>query len=163
MARDWIDQGLQQMREREEKQLLASRRRHEQTTVIKEKGPDLMRRLVAEAGAVVTEYQQKAGAGGSAIEFETLPQEGFRVTRSGLPKVALECRPGYETHALYCNMTRIDDRESDPQEIVFSLGIAVDDSNRITLRHESVAFPSLDDVVEFLLRPVLFPTVNSDL
>jgi hypothetical protein len=163
MARDWIDQGLRQMREREEQQRLASKRRLEQAAVIKEKGPDLMRRLVAEVGAVVTEYRQNAPLGSNEIELEILPHEGFCITRSALPKVALECRPGYETHAVYCNMSRIDDRESDPQEIVFSLGMTVDDSDRIALRHESMAFPSVAEVVEFLLKPVLFPMVDSDL
>jgi hypothetical protein len=163
MARDWIDQGLRQMREREEQQRLASKRRHDQAAVIKEKGPDLMRRLVAEVGAVVAEYRQKAPPGSNEIELETLPHEGFCITRSTLPKVALECRPGYETHAVYCNMTRIGDSESDAQEFVFSLGMTVDESDRIALCHETVAFPSVGEVVKFLLKPVLFPTLDSDL
>lgn len=163
MAREWIDQGLEQMREREEQQRLASRRRLEQAAVIKEKGPDLMRRLVTEVGAVVAEYRHKAPLGGNEIEFETLPHEGFCIRRSALPKVALECRPGYETHTVYCNMTRLDDRESDPEEIVFSLGMTVDDSDRIALRHETVTFPGVGEVVEFLLKPVLFPTLDSHL
>ena len=95
------------------------------------------------------------------IEFETLPHEGFCITRSTLPRVVLECRPGYETHVVYCNLTRIDDRESDPQEMVFALGMTVDDAGRIALRHESLAFPSVGEVVEFLLKPVLFPTLGS--
>jgi hypothetical protein len=160
MTRDWIDQGLRQVREREEQQRLASRRRLHHAAVIKEKGPDLMSRLVAEAGAVVAEYRQRAPAGSSEIEFETLPHEGFLVTRSALPKVGLECRPGYETHAVYCNMTRVEDHETEPQEMVFSLTMTVDESDRIGLRTETVTFAGVDEVVEFLLKPVLFPTFD---
>ena len=161
MARDWIDQGLRQVQEREEQQRLASKRRLDHAAVIKEKGPDLMRQLVAEVGAVVAEYRRKAPLSSNEIEFETLPHEGFRITRSTLPKVALECRPGYETHVVYCNMTRIDDRESDPQELVFNLDMTVDDSNRMALRHETAVFPTVGEVAEFLLKPVLFPTPDS--
>lgn len=162
MTRDWIDQGLRQTREREEQQRLASKRRLEHAALLKEKAPDLMRQLVAEVGAAVTEYLQKAPLGGKDVEFETLPHEGFCITKSTLPKVALECRPGYETHAVYCNMTRTDDHDSDPQEFVFSLSVTVDDSNRIVLGHENVAFSSVGAAAEFLLKPVLFPALNPD-
>ena len=162
MARDWIDQGLRQMRERDEQRRLASTRRLQKTAIIKEKGPDLMRQLVEEAAAAVNEYQQKAQADSIEVEFEMLPEEGFCVTRSAAPKVTLECRPGYETHAVYCNVTRMDDPESEPQEIIFSLEITVDDSDRIALRHETTTFPNIGEVAEFLLKPVLFPTVDSN-
>jgi hypothetical protein len=60
MARDWIDQGLRQLQEREEQQRLASKRRLDHAVVIKEKGLDLMRQLVAEVGAVVAEPTEGA-------------------------------------------------------------------------------------------------------
>jgi len=160
MAHDWIDEGLRQMREREEQHRLASERRLHQTAVIKEKGPDLMRRLVAEVGTVVDEYRQRARLGSNQIEFEVLPREGFCVTRATFPRVRLECRPGYETQVVYCNMTRTDNHESAAQELVFSLGITVDESDKIVLRHETGAFQTVDEVLEFLLKPVLFPAFN---
>jgi hypothetical protein len=163
MAHDWIDQGLRQMGEREEQHRLASERRLHQATVIKGKGPDMMRRLVAEVGVLVDEYRQRARLGSSEIEFEALPGEGFCVTRAKLPRVSLECRPGYETHVVYCNMARTDNHESAPQEFVFSLGITVDDSEKIVLCHETKAFETLDEVLEFLLKPVLSPTLDPDL
>ena len=163
MAHDWIDQGLQQIREREEQHRLASERRLHQATVIKQKGPELMRRLVAEVGAAVDEYRQGARFGSTEIELEVLPDEGFCVTRTKLPRVSLECRPGYETHAVHCNMTRSDDQEIAPQEFVFSLGMTVDDSDDIVMCNETRPFESLDEVLEFLLKPVLFPTLDQDL
>ena len=163
MARDWIDQGLRQMREQEEQQRLASKRRLHQASVIKEKAPDLMRRLVAEVGTVVAEYRQRAPLGSNEIEFEVLPHEGFCITKSTFPKVGLECRPGYETHLVHCNLARTGDHESDPQEIMFNLDMTVDDSDRVALRHETVTFSSVDEVVEFLLKPVLFPPLDLDL
>jgi hypothetical protein len=162
VARDWIDEGLSHTREREEQQRLASERRLHQTAVIKEKGPDLMRRLVAEVGAVVDEYRHEARVGSHEIEFEALPREGFCVTKVKLPNGSLECRPDYEAHVVYCNMTRTDNEGSDAQEWVFSLDITVDDSDKIALRHETRAFQTLDEVVEFLLRPVLFPQLSQD-
>jgi len=157
---EWLDEGLRQMREREEQHRLASERRLRHTAVIKEKGPDLMRRLVAEVGALVHEYRQKTGLGSNEIEFEALPGEGFCVTKAKFPRVSLECRPGYETHIVYCNMTRTDNHENAPREWVFSMDITVDDSNKIVLRHEKRAFETSDEVVEFLLKPVLFPPLN---
>jgi hypothetical protein len=162
VTRNWIDQGLRQQRARDEERRLASERRHEHALVIKKKAPDLMRRLVAEVGAAVTEYQENAGDGGNEIEFEELPHEGFSVRKTTLPKVALVCRPGYETHMVYCNRTRIEGDDSDVQEMIFSLEMTVDDSNRVGLRHETVDFLGVDDAAEFLLKPVLFPTFDSD-
>lgn len=155
--REWIEQGLRHMREREEQLRLASERRLHHAAVIKEKGPDLMRRLVAEVAAVIEEYKHSARAGGDDIEFEDLPGDGFHVTKARFPKVGLECRPGYETQVVHCNMTRTDDHESAPQEFLFNLGIKVDDSDKLALDHETRTFQTLDEVVEFLLKPVLFP------
>jgi hypothetical protein len=145
------------MREREEQLRLASERRLRHAAVIKAKGPGLMRRLVTEVAAVVDEYKRSAGAGSDEIAFEELPGDGFHVANARFPRVGLECRPGYETHAVHCSMTRTDDHESAPQEFLFNLGIRVDDSDNITLDHESRTFHTLDEVVEFLLKPVLFP------
>jgi hypothetical protein len=162
MSRGWIDEGLRQQRAREDEQRLASERRHEHAAVIKEKAPDLMRRLVAEVAAAVAEYRERARVGSDEIEFEELPHEGFSLRKTTFPRVALVCRPGYETHMVYCNRTRVDGHESDVQEFVFNLDIAVDDSNHVALRHETVQFSSVGPAVEFLLKPVLFPTFDSD-
>jgi hypothetical protein len=158
VARNWIDEGLRHTQEREEQQRLACQRRLHQTAVVKEQGPDLMRRLVAEVGAVLSEYRHEARL--SEIEFEALPREGFCVTKAKLPRVSLECRPDYDAHVVYCNMTRADDHEGDTRESVFNLDITVDNSDTIALRHETKAFQTLDEVVEFLLKPVLFPPLN---
>jgi hypothetical protein len=160
MSHEWIDEGLRQTHEREEQQRLASRRRLEQAAVIREKGPELMRQLVAEVDAVLAEYRQKAPLRGADIEFEPLPHEGFCITRSTLPKVTLECRPGYETHVVYCNRMRIDSHESEAEELVFSLEMTVDEANRIALRHEGQTFPNVGEVAQFLLTPVLFPSID---
>ena len=130
--------------------------------MIKEKGPELMRRLVTEVGAAVDEYRHSARVSSSEIGFEPLPGEGFCVTKVELPSVSLECRPDYEMHVVYGNMTRTDHHESHTQEFVFSLDMVVDDSAQIMLRHQMSTFPTLDAVVEFLLKPVLFPPVNQD-
>ena len=160
MAHEWIDRGLQQLREREERLRLAAEHRLHQAAVIKAKAPAVMGRLVAEVARAVDEYKQRAPRGSSDVEFEELPHEGFTVARTRFPRVSLECRPGYETHALYCNMTRTDDHESAPQELVFTVGMTADESDAIVLHHEARAFKNLDDVLEFLLTPVLFPTLG---
>jgi hypothetical protein len=160
MARNWIDRGLRHALEREEEQRRSAARRLHHTAVIKEKGPDLMRRLVAEVLASVDEYNRTAGRGSDEIDFQALPREGFCVTRARQPSVRLECHTDYETHLVYCNRTQTDSHESDPQEIVFNLDITVDDSNDLKLRHNTRAFQTVDDVVEFLLTPVLFPLLD---
>jgi len=162
VARNWIADGLQHAREREEQQRLASERRLHQTAVIKEKGPDLLRRLVAEIGAVLEEYTREAPVDSNEIDFEMLPREGFCVTKATLPRVGLECRPDYEAHVVYCNMTRADNHDGDTRESVFNLDMTVDHSDRIALRHEARTFQTLEEVVEFLLKPVLFPQINQD-
>jgi hypothetical protein len=159
MPRNWIEQGLQKTREREEAFRLASERRLEEAALIRDKAPDLMRRLVAEVRDILAEYGQKAPREGSALEFEELPQEGFCLRKSTFPRVTLECRPGYETHVVYCNRTRMDDHESEASELAFGLDMVVDDSNRIVLRHDSATFTTVADAVEFLLKPVLFPAL----
>jgi hypothetical protein len=163
MASDWIDEGLRHAQERAEQRRLASERRHHQTSVIKRRGPDLMRGLLAEVGAIIDEYRRKADPGGNEIEFEALPHEGFCVTKTTLPRVGLECRPDYEAHVLYCNMTRTGDQESDPVELVFSLYFTVDESDNVELRHGTRPFRSVNESVEFLLKPVLFPLVDQQL
>jgi hypothetical protein len=162
VARDWIAEGLRHTSEREQRQSLASEHRLHQTALIREKGPELLRRLVAEVGAALDEYTREARTDLKAIDFEVLPREGFCVTKATLPRVALECRPDYESHVVYCNMTRADSHEGDARESVFNLDMTVDRSDRIALRHEARTFQSLDEVVEFLLKPVLFPQVAQD-
>src|SRR4051812_40137890 len=160
MSRQWIAQGLQLEWEREEQLRLASERRLHKAAVVKEKGPGLMRRLVAEVAGVVDEYRQIARPGADRVEFSELPGDGFYVAKVGFPRVILECRPGYESQTVNCNMTRRDDHESAAQEFVFSLGIEVDDSDNLALDHDTHAFHTVDQVVEFLLKPVLFPALN---
>ena len=101
-----------------------------------------------------------APSGGEEIEFEALPREGFVITRTRLPRVTLECRPGYETHVLYCNRTRTEDHESAPQEFVFTLSMTVDESDAIVLGDQTRAFLNLGEVIEYLLKPVFFPTLD---
>jgi hypothetical protein len=160
MARDWIDEGLRHLQERAEQQRLASEHRHHQMSVIKEKGPVLMRGLLDEIRAVVDEYRSKARAGSQEIAFEELPHEGFFVTRTTQPKVDLQCRPGYEAQVLYCNMTRVDDHETDPVELVFSLDFGLDESDSVELREGPRVFKTVGEAVEFLLKPVLFPVAD---
>jgi hypothetical protein len=160
MSDDWIDQGLRRMREREEQLRLASAQRLHHATVIKDRGTDLMRHLVAAVGAAVNDYKRRAPSGGEEIEFEALPREGFVITRTRLPRVTLECRPGYETHVLYCNRTRTEDHESAPQEFVFTLSMTVDESDAIVLGDQTRAFLNLGEVIEYLLKPVFFPTLD---
>jgi hypothetical protein len=160
MPRDWVDEGLRHTREREEQQRAESARRHHHTALIKEKGPELMRDLVNEVRAAVDEFRSKTAGSGDHVEFEELPREGFCVTRSDLPKVALECRPDYEAHVLYCNTTRVEDHDSETSESLFNLNFTVDESDRVRLRHATGPFLAVGEAVEFLLKPVLFPLVH---
>lgn len=160
MASDWIDEGLRHARDRAEQRRLASEHRQHQTSVVKAKGPDLMRALVAQVSAIIDEYRRKADAGSDEIEFEALPHEGFCVTKTTLPKAGLECHPDYEAHVLYCNMTRAGDQGGDLVESVFSLDFTVDESDNVRLCHKTQMFESVDEAVEFLLKPVLFPAAD---
>jgi len=160
MAPSWVDEGLRRTRERDEQQRLASERRHHHTSVIKEQGPSLMDAVVGEVRAVIDEYHRKVDAAGHQVEFEALPRGGFCVTRSILPRVGLECRPDYDAHALYCNMTRTEEQDSETVESVFNLNFFVDESNRVGLRHGTDLFHGVEQVAEFLLKPVLFPLVS---
>jgi len=67
MARDWIERGLQQVREREQLYRAAAERRAHHADVVKEKAPDVMRRLVAELEASLDEYRRLAQDG---IQYE---------------------------------------------------------------------------------------------
>jgi hypothetical protein len=158
MAHGWIDEGLQHARERAEGRRVAVEQSHHRKTVIREKGPELMRGIFAEVQAVIDEFRHKAGAG--HLEFQLLPREGFSLTRVTPPRVGLECRPDYEMHALYCNMTRTADLEGEIVEWPFSLEFITDDSDRVELRSGSRTFHAVDEVVEFLLKPVLFPSID---
>ena len=60
-----------------------------------------MRELVAEVGAALDEYRQKAATRADAITFERLPQDGFSLTKASFPKVSLECRPDYAGQVLF--------------------------------------------------------------
>ena len=87
MGRAWIDDELRQMPAREEQRRLAAERRLHQAALIKQKAPDLMHRLVQEAGVVVDECRHKAGVDVGVREFQPLPHEGFSVTKVSFPRV----------------------------------------------------------------------------
>src|SRR4051794_41104295 len=123
MGRDWIDEGLRQTPAREQQRQLASERRRHQAASIAAKAPELMRQLVAEVGAALDEYRQKAPGRAADIEFELLPHEGFSITKASFPKVYLECRPDYAGQVLWCNLNRTDRDESETRvrELAFTL------------------------------------------
>ena len=106
MGRDWIDEGLRQTPTREQQRELASERRRRQAATIVAKAPELMRQLVAEIGAALDEYRQKAATRADAITFERLPQDGFSLTKASFPKVSLECRPDDAAQVLSGNRSR---------------------------------------------------------
>lgn len=160
MPREWIERGLEQARIREQQYSAAAKRRLQQAAVVREKGPDLMKHVAAEIEAVVEEYGRLTKSESHGVGYEALPGGGFCVTRESAPRAGVECRPDYESHVVYCNMTRTDVPESDPRELVFNLDFSVDDTDRISLRHENRTFQSAADVAEFLLAPVLFPTAE---
>ena len=157
MALDWIEDGLRQTRERAEQRRLASERRHDQSALIRKLGPDFMRALVTRAAAAVDEYRRRTNAEAHEIEFVAVPHEGLSVTRTAMPKVELECRPDYEAHAVYCNLARADEPDSENVERVFRLEFAVDEADNIELRCRERVFRTPDAAVEFLLKPVFFP------
>jgi hypothetical protein len=157
MARNWIERGLQEVREREQLYRAAAERRAHHAAVVKEKAPDVMRRLIAEVEASLDEYR---GLTRDGIQYEALPHEGFCVTRLMPPRVELQCRPDYESGAVYCNLSRTDDPETEPQELVFNLGFTVDDTDQVALCYEGRTFQTVAEAAELLLGQVLFPTLN---
>lgn len=160
MGRAWIEHGLQQVREREQLYRAAAEQRIQHAAIVKEKAPAVMSRLVAEIAASVDEYGRLTQSSTDRIEFEALPHEGFFVTRMTAPRVGLECRPDYELGVVYCNLTRTDDPQIDPQELVFNLGFSVSNTDEVALCHENRTFETVADVAEYLLAQVLFPTLN---
>jgi hypothetical protein len=142
---------------REQQRQLASERRQRQAAMIAAQAPELMRRLVAEVGAALDEYRQKARAAADDIEFEPLPHEGFSITNTSHPSVYLECRPSYDGQVLHCNLGRTDRDEGEIRESAFNLHFTVSDSDVVALRHEGRIFQNASDPAEFLLKPVLFP------
>ena len=158
MGREWIERGLQQVRQHEQLYRAAAERRAHHARIVKEKAPDVMSGLVAEIEASVEEYRRLTQS--NSIEFEALPHEGFCVTRKTAPRVGLECRPDYELAVVYCNLTRTDDPLTDPQELVFNLSFSVSETDQVALCQETRTFQTAGEVAEFLLGQVLFPTLN---
>jgi hypothetical protein len=161
VGRDWIDEGLRSTPAREQQRQLASERRRRQAATITDKAPELMRRLVAEVGAALNEYRQKARVRADDIEFEPLPHEGFSITKASHPSMYLECRPSYDGQVLHCNLSRTDRDEGDIREWAFNLHFMASDSDVVLLRHEGRIFENASDTAEFLLKPVLFPPPES--
>jgi hypothetical protein len=119
--------------------------------------------VVTEVRAAIDEYKHAVQAAASDIEFEELPHEGFCVTRTTPPRVELQCRPSYETQVVYCNLTRSNDPPGEPVERVFNLDFAVDESERVVVREGARVLHTAGDVVEFLVKPVLFPPPEEQL
>ena len=159
MGREWIDEGLRQTPAREQQRQRASEHRRQQAAVIAAKAPELMRQLVAEMGAALEEYRQKASTRAAAITFERLPQDGFSLTKASFPKVSLECRPDYAAQVLYGNLSRTDQEahEIRVRELAFTLQFTVSDAEVIALRREPRVFHTASEAAQFLLEPVLFP------
>ena len=160
MEHQWIDEGLRQEADREQQAPLVIARQHHRATVIRQRAPELMFRLVSAIGAAVEEYKRKASVGSGEIDFEPLPRGSFRVTKLTIPSVDLECHPDYEGHVVYCNRAQTDSRESGARELEFVLQIVADDLDTLTLCHENRSFTSVDEAAEFLLKPVLFPLAD---
>ena len=160
MGHKWIDEGLRQAVDRAEQEALAAERERHRAAVVGHHAPDLMLRLVSAIGAVVEEYKEKARVGSDEIEFEPLPRESFRVTKVTFPSVNLECHPDYEGHVVYCNLARTESHESGARELEFALEITADDLDTLAFRDDKRSFATVDEAAEFLLKPVLFPSLQ---
>ena len=156
MEHQWIDEGLRQGAIREQQAPLVAARQRHRATVIRQRAPELMFRLVSAIGAAVEEYKRKASVGRDEIDFEPLPRGSFRVTKLTLPSVDLECHPDYDGHVVYCNRAQTDSHERGARELEFVLHIVADDLDNLTLRHEHRSFTNVDEAAEVLLKPVLF-------
>jgi hypothetical protein len=156
MGRDWIEEGLRETTAREQQRPLASEHRQRQAATIAAKAPELMRGLLAEVGAALDEYRQKAPERADDMVFDLLPHEGFSITKASFPQTYLECRPNYAGHVLCCNFSRTDLEESRVYESAFNLLFTVNDSDEVVLLRER-KFQNPSAVAEFLLKPALFP------
>jgi hypothetical protein len=157
MGRDWIEEGLRETPAREQQRQLASERRQRQAATIAAKAPELMRGILAEVGAALDEYREKAPEHADDIQFELLPHEGFSITKASFPKVYLECRPDYVGQVLFCNLSRTDRAESQTRGSAFTLHFTMNDSDEVALLPSAGSFQNASAVGEFLLKPVLFP------
>ena len=100
--------------------------------------------------------------GHPAVEFERLPHEGFYVAKVAPPKVMLECRPDYDIGLVHCNLTHIDDAGGEPIERLFSLTFTIEDGAVILIEGNRV-FRRAEDMVERILKPVMFPLLANGL
>jgi hypothetical protein len=112
---------------------------------------------VREIGKAIEEYRQKAHVSDRDLQFEVLPHEGFCITKTALPRVVLECRPDYDAHTACCNLTHVFDQESEPVERLFNLTFSIDAGGNVALMHGNRILRQVDEAVEALLKPVLFP------
>lgn len=119
-----------------------------------------MRALIADIHAALAEYAERSRPRNEPITLQALPHEGFCVERTGLPGLRLECRPDYTTPAVYCNLTRTEGHGADTRELVFTLHFTVDEDEAVALSYGDQSFATVAAAVEFLVKPVLFPTID---
>jgi hypothetical protein len=159
MSRAWIEEGLRHTRDREEALRRDEGQRHHWQALIERHGPDVMRALVAELEAAVQDYRRATGDREGIVEFQSLPREGFVVSRTEAPRATLQCRPDYTSQAVYCNLARVGSRPDEMIEVPFNLYFTVSDANQVGLRHGAQTF-DVARAAAFLLTPVLFPSPN---
>src|SRR5215207_6885477 len=79
----------------------------------------------------------------------------------GLQVLASNCSVDRITsREFYCNLTRTNDPETEPQELVFNLGFTVNDAEQVALCYETRTSHTAAEAAELLLGQVLFPALN---
>lgn len=116
-----------------------------------------MRALVDELAASIDEYRRAVPGHDRTVAFERLPRGGFLVSRLLPPSAILQGRPDYANQSVHCNWTHAGEDEHEMVEVPFNLHFAIDESERVVLRHGTRSFGGVSDIAEFLLKPVLFP------
>ena len=156
---NWIDDKERELRNGQQLERQRADSQVHEARIVEAKGREVLDALVNVVRRDVDRYKEKFKSDADRqVDFSEKPPGDFEVCKSVFPAASVKCSLDLSTQAIVAHYAFTRDRSRPPRERWQRIELRVDAADNIELRSERRHFSNLDEVSQFLLEPVLFPS-----
>ena len=156
---NWIDDKERELRNGQQLERQRADLQVHKARIVEAKGREVLDALVNVVRRDVDRYKEKFKSDADRqVDFSEKPPGDFEVYKSVFPAASVKCSLDLSTQAIVAHYAFTRDRSRPPRERWQRIELRVDAADNIELRSERRHFSNLDEVSQFLLEPVLFPS-----
>ena len=156
---NWIDDKERELRNGQQLERQRGDLQVHEARIVEAKGREVLDALVNVVRRDVDRYKEKFKSDADRqVDFSEKSSGDFEVYKSVFPAASVKCTLDLSTQAIVAHYAFTRDRSRPPRERSQRIELRVDAADNIELRSERRHFSNLDEVSQFLLEPVLFPS-----